>query len=146
MLICMCGVAGSGKSTKAKELAKWYNAVIVSTDAIREELFGDASIQKNNKKVFEIAFARVAEALQNGKAVIFDATNLTIKDRAKVLEIGEKWNRGFNVIYVMTASIDECKKRNSERERKVPDTAIEKQFKKYTAPTRAEGWDIIRQF
>lgn len=146
MFICMCGVAGCGKSTKAKELAKWYSADIISTDEIREELFGDAAIQKNPKKVFEIAFARIEEGLRYGKAVIFDATNLTVKDRAKVLEVAQKWNRGFNIVYYSLASKDTCLKRNAERERKVPEKAIEKQFAKFVKPTRDEGWDIVRYF
>ena len=41
--IMMCGLVASGKSTKAKELAKEYNATIYSSDALREEMFGDVN-------------------------------------------------------------------------------------------------------
>ena len=41
----MVGLPGSGKSTYAKELAERTNAKICSSDAIREELTGDISIQ-----------------------------------------------------------------------------------------------------
>lgn len=42
-LIVMCGLSGSGKSTIAKELAVKYDAAIVSSDAIREEICGIVS-------------------------------------------------------------------------------------------------------
>ena len=37
----MAGLVGSGKSTYAKQLAEETNAIICSSDAIREELYGD---------------------------------------------------------------------------------------------------------
>ena len=37
----MVGLVGSGKSTYAKQLAEETNAIICSSDAIREELCGD---------------------------------------------------------------------------------------------------------
>lgn len=41
--IQMIGIPGSGKTEKAKVLAKEHNAVLLSSDAIREEILGDAS-------------------------------------------------------------------------------------------------------
>ena len=43
VLLILCGLVASGKSTKAKELAKEYNATIYSSDALREEMFGDVN-------------------------------------------------------------------------------------------------------
>jgi dephospho-CoA kinase len=46
-MIChfLIGVPGSGKSTFSAEFAKLGNYRIVSTDAIRASLYGDATIQ-----------------------------------------------------------------------------------------------------
>ena len=45
----MCGLSGSGKSSVAAEIQKNNeNTVIVSSDALREELFGDYEDQKHN--------------------------------------------------------------------------------------------------
>ena len=50
-LFMMCGLVGSGKSYKAKELAERYDAKIHSSDFIREELTGDI----NNQDINEIS-------------------------------------------------------------------------------------------
>lgn len=46
--IQMVGVPGSGKTEKVKILAKEYNASLLSSDAIREEILGDVSDQTKN--------------------------------------------------------------------------------------------------
>ena len=51
-MIMMVGLPASGKSTKAQELAKEYNATIFSSDALRKELYGDENIQGDNTKLF----------------------------------------------------------------------------------------------
>ena len=63
MLIMMCGPSYSGKSTLAKEYAEKYNATIVATDDIREELFGSADVQKDHDKVFALAYVRIGSLL-----------------------------------------------------------------------------------
>ena len=146
MFICLCGPASTGKSTLAKVLKKRYNGIVVSTDAIREELYGDASIQENPKKVFQIAYERIKKNLQIGKTVIFDAMCLTPKDRKRVLKVAKPWNRGFNVVFAATIPLPIAKERNSQRERKVPNDVIEKQFLRYVVPTLDEGWDVIERF
>lgn len=75
-LIVMCGISGSGKSTKAKELASKYNALVVSTDEIRARVFKDVNDQKHNKKVFQIAYETINILIENSINVIFDATNI----------------------------------------------------------------------
>ena len=75
MIIVMCGISGSGKSTMAEILAKRYNLPIISTDKIREEICGDASCQDKNGEVFKIAYARLEECAKD-RGAIFDATNI----------------------------------------------------------------------
>ena len=59
-LIVMVGLPGSGKSTYAKELIKKGRAdIILSSDAIREELTGDESNQTVNDKVFKLLYQRM---------------------------------------------------------------------------------------
>ena len=51
----MTGLSGSGKSTIAQKLAEENpNTVIVSSDAIREELTGNYEDQEHNEEVFKI--------------------------------------------------------------------------------------------
>jgi hypothetical protein len=77
------GLPGSGKSTWAGARS---DCMVVSTDAIRKELFGDESEQKNGAFVFEIAYARLAQAVALGHDVIFDATNVKRKSRAELFK------------------------------------------------------------
>lgn len=142
----MVGIPGSGKSVLAKEYAKRYNAVIVSTDKIREELFGDEAIQNNHKKVFEIAYERIKEALYYHKSVIFDATNISRKNRIKLLKFIEPFNRGFKVALVLKTPLEEAKRRNQDRERVVPEEVLERMSKNFCEPTEEEGWDEIYFF
>ena len=86
----MCGLSGSGKSSIAKDLAVKYHAEIVSSDAIREELFGSCQNQSDNEKVFNIFNKRIRESLNKNKNVIADATNITIKSRRAIVEYVRK--------------------------------------------------------
>ena len=66
-LYVMCGISGSGKSTWARgyvEEDPW--AVIVSTDSIRECLFGDCRVQKDGDKVFHNAYGCIRLLLTEG--------------------------------------------------------------------------------
>ena len=73
----LVGLPGSGKSTWAEK----QNMDIFSSDAIREELYGDASIQGDNNLIFDLLHSRIIENLKSGKDSIFDATNLSSKKR-----------------------------------------------------------------
>ena len=82
-LILLVGVPGSGKTTYAKRLVRETpNTTHVSSDAIRKELYGDESVQQNPRIVFEVMHKRTIEFLKAGANVVFDATNLTKRDRA----------------------------------------------------------------
>ena len=56
----MCGLSGSGKSTIATQIANENpNTIIVSSDAIREELTGNYENQEHNEEFFMIEYARI---------------------------------------------------------------------------------------
>ena len=62
----MVGLSGSGKSTVAKEIAVMEeNTIIVSSDAIREELTGKVEDQTKNDEVFKIFHKRIRKGLEN---------------------------------------------------------------------------------
>ena len=87
MFIMLCGLPGSGKSTFAKQIIKMAEsqdkeAYVVSSDAIREELWGDERIQREPEKVFDLAHKRIMHALRaDYDYVVFDATNIKRKNR-----------------------------------------------------------------
>ena len=85
-LYIMTGLSGSGKSTIAQKLAEENpNTVIVSSDAIREELTGKVEDQTKNEEVFKIFHNRIRKNLENKKNVIAYATNITMKSRRAIM-------------------------------------------------------------
>lgn len=106
----MCGLSGSGKSTIATQIANENpNTVIVSSDAIREELTGNYEDQQHNEEVFKIFHDRIRKNLENKKNVIADATNLTMKSRRAIMM---KVN-GLNVrkvCVIIPKLFEQCKK------------------------------------
>lgn len=142
-LICMVGLSGSGKSTKAKELAKEYGCKIVSSDQIREQYCGDMSNQSRNNIVFQIFYSKVKYALQNGDNVIADATFLSKKDR-QILLNNLKGVSCYKEAYVMNKPFGKCIIDNESRLKNVvPYYILQKQNQKFVMPTLEEGFDKI---
>ena len=77
--IMMVGLPGSGKSLRAKNLAVKENAIIHSSDNLRQELFGDKNTQDNNEELFKELHRRIKHDLKGEQNVIYDATNISYK-------------------------------------------------------------------
>ena len=146
ILYVMMGLPASGKSTFADEIATSQNATIISSDAIRKEWYGDENIQGNPAKIFEEMRKRTVSVLENGRSVIYDATNLTLKSRSflrnysPLLKIRHKIK--INGVLCVTP-FDVCCERNSKRERVVPMEAMNRMLKSFTPPMFSEGFDFI---
>jgi len=75
MLIIVCGLPGSGKSSLSKDLAKRFSAVHLNSDAIRKKLFPQPTYSEEEKvKVYEEMARQAGEILGKGNTVIADAT------------------------------------------------------------------------
>lgn len=141
MFILMIGLPGSGKSTVAAYLANVHNAKIFSSDTYRNELLGDENDQSQNSKIFEKLHLDMRQALLQGDSVIFDATNVSLKDRIRCLANIPK---GIDKIaYVVNTPIEECIKRDAQRERTVGKEVIEKFEKRFQFPQLFEGFNAI---
>lgn len=141
-LTILCGLPGSGKSTYAKGLlVDNPNMVWLSSDNIREELFGDAAIQAEPNKVFSLMQQRAIAALNNYKSVIYDATNLTRKARAGILNVCPKFVT-VNCV-VVWAPIDKCIELDLARERTVGKDVIMRMATSFQFPYYDEGIDDI---
>lgn len=141
LLIVMVGLPGSGKSFIAKQLAEVNDDIsIVSSDAIREEFYGDANDQSHNDKVFRIVNKRLKEGLLAGKKVILDATNIS-KKRRKALLRDLKYPKSMAIVMAVPEYI--CKKRDEERDRHVGPDVINRMIKNWCPPHYSEGFDFI---
>lgn len=141
-MILMCGLSGSGKSTISKELALKYNAVILSTDAIREEIHGNPECQDNPEKIFGILGHRIRKNLKNDRNIIVDATNLTVRNRRSIIHYASNCEKTL-ICYVVNKPYEQCLIDNINREHPVPEYVLEKQNKRFSMPTYDEGFDKI---
>lgn len=142
-LIMMCGIPGSGKSYYANEIKEKYNNVeIFSSDAIRKELFGDENCQKDGALVFATLHERIKKRLENGGNCIYDACNINYKYRMEFLMEIEAYNP-YKMCFVVCEPYEVCLKQNNSRERKVPESVIERMYKNFYIPQHFEGWDKI---
>ena len=69
-LLMLCGIPASSKSTIAEKYVKDHkNTIIHSSDALREELFGNVNDQNNNEVLFTELHRRIKADLSAGKNV-----------------------------------------------------------------------------
>ena len=121
------GPAGSGKSTFVNTMR---NVDVISTDELRKEMFGDAADQHYSGRVFKAAHEMTRRWLSMGMNVVFDATHTTEKGRKDLLAAiaGVSCQK---VAVVFMTPLEECKRRNAQRERKVPEEVIERQYAQF---------------
>lgn len=139
--IMLIGLPGSGKSYWSKKyIQENPDTILVSSDSIREEVFGDVNDQKHNGEVFNIVHKRVVAAIKNGRDVILDATNLSRKRRIGFLKsIPDCLTEAI----VFAIPFETCCKRNSARDRVVPQVAMDRMYRSFQPPHYAEGFDEI---
>lgn len=142
-LYMMVGLPASGKSTYGKLLAEEVNGVVVSSDGIRAEWYGDEAILGDASKIFREVELRCKNALGAGRSVIMDATNMNAKKRINFLKQMPACNK---VCVVMAVPFDVCVKRDEERSRSVGPAVLEKMRQNFQMPYFNEGWDHIEVF
>lgn len=138
----LIGLPGSGKSFYTKKLNEETGAIIHSSDAIREELFGSEEVQTESSKVFDLLHRRVKEDLAKGNDVIYDATNINSKRRRAFLQELKKYNCKKTAIFIATP-YEKCLKQNKLRARKVPEYVIKRMYMSFNVPCMQEGFDEV---
>ncbi len=144
ILELLIGLPSSGKSTYATEKATKYRHIfIVSRDSIREMLVGDYSKFPFGKSyaediVTDIVFYSTTELLENGFSVILDETNLN-KDRRNsfVSSVQQAVSHEIDIIYnqdFLDVPLEECIRRDKERDKTVGEQVITGMWKKYIEP------------
>ena len=150
MIIKVCvmvGLSASGKSFRGQEMINnGVYDIIISSDAIRKELFGNEQNQSNNDLVFKTYYNRLKDALKNKQSVILDATNCTYKARKRIfteissLRLKEKVEI---TAWVMNTPIEDILYRDKSREKTVGDSVIYKFLTSYQHPQYFEGFNNI---
>ena len=141
VLYILIGIPASGKSTWASKIPKIQT---VSSDSIREELYGDASIQGDGQKVFQLVHKRIFENLANGLDTAYDAMNISRKYRIAFLkEVRAKYPNVHIRGIIFATPFEQCLKGNAERERHVPIEVMVRAYKGFNMPSIQEGFDSI---
>lgn len=138
------GPSAVGKTTLAYQRAKNENDVVIDSDEMREILFGDATYQGDNDKVFRTMYNITITGLYENYNMHYVATNLS--SRRRIALIKDIKNKCPNTIFkciVVVAPIHELYERNNARERHVPEYIIERQLKSFQVPYMGEGWNNI---
>jgi predicted kinase len=145
-LFLLIGLPGSGKSTLAKQLvAQCPQRRLVSTDAIRGQLFGNEAIQGPWLLVWQETERQFQRAIATDSTVIYDATNAQRRHRREVITLAR--DIGFTHItgiWVKTP-VWLCLARNQRRERQVPEDVIFRMYRQLrdAPPSLEEGLDCL---
>ena len=141
----MVGAPGAGKSTHAKKLAETENAVIISGDDVRAELYGSAEIQGNWFEIWDRIDELVSES--NGMPIILDGTHYRKDYREEAITLLRSYGYSKVEAIVMDASLATCIARNFQRrERNVPDyivTAMHEKLQRSLERIFEEDFDRI---
>lgn len=167
-LIVMVGLPGSGKSTAGSQYGKvcssddireeLYGDAAIQYDPVlaKKELEAQGISledlpkkqaqrmleQTGNQMVFDALNAKVKEALMAGEDVVYDATSISRKNRARTLQAFAGLYDKAIAVFVNTPLITALQ-RNRNRTRKVPEDVICRMARQLEPPVQEEGFDEI---
>jgi predicted kinase len=118
------GLPGSGKSTFAALLQRMTGGMVISTDRLRGELYGDAQVQGEWSEVETQVLARYEAAIAQGKTVIYDATNYQRAWRRGIMEKFQAIAPDPWIAWWLDVPLPQCLERNQGRSRQVPPDLI----------------------
>lgn len=128
-LILLIGLPASGKSTFYRERFA-HTHRLVSKDLLR-----------NNKRKNRRQMRLLEEAFEAGEPVVLDNTHPSVQARAPWLEWAH--SKGWETVgYYLSASLDECKRRNAQRPQQtwVPDVGFFTILRELERPSLKEGF------
>ena len=138
-IILLVGLPGSGKSTYAARL-RWP---VISSDHLRSLIADDATDQSVHGPVFDAVRYLLRKRLEVGRPLTcIDATHLTPRERRPYFKIAERYGCEVEAVF-FDVPVEVCQERNRQRDRVVPQQAIERMALKLVAPTVEEGFSRI---
>jgi predicted kinase len=127
----MRGLPGSGKSTYAKQIVDQNPNLYkrINRDDMRMMFDNGFVSDKNEKFVKQVRDLLIIKALEDGKSVIVDDTNLSKTNFNRISQLVHKFNKDNNdtvtvEIKNMDTSVEECIERDRNRDRKVGEDVI----------------------
>jgi predicted kinase len=120
----LCGLPASGKSSWILKNKK-INAVKISLDDIRRDIFGHQFFNAAEPWVLALAKTFTRLLLKQGKNIVIDSTALMRFMRSEWKSIADQYGASTILVY-FDVSYDTCYKRNIKRDKStmVPDEAM----------------------
>ncbi len=133
-MIVLIGLQGAGKST-------FYRTYFAHThELISKDLLRTSKTRHKTLRQMEC----IEAAFQAKQSVVVDNTNVTLEDRAALIQLGHSYSAKV-LGYFFESEVKQCLKRNREREEKkrVPDKVIYITAARLVRPTYKEGFDRL---
>lgn len=150
--IMLVGLPGSGKDTWMENFIKneENKYVVLSSDNIREELYGDAAEQGDPQKVFSLMHKRLKYAINRGENIIYNATNITSKNRRQAMSLIKDNKDYMRYAIIIATPYKQCLLNNKERAenggRFVPEEVVKRMYYSYEPPHYFEGFNKIEVY
>lgn len=147
LIIVLCGIPGSGKSTLTeliKQQASNLTVRSVSSDALRKEINGSEESQDNPQLVWKRFYDDAFESLVENDITILDATFAKRRDRTLVYRLF-----GLPEVKIVCIHLDppflKCAKQNESRSRIVPGFVLESMYASLQEfpPKLEDGFDSV---
>jgi predicted kinase len=145
-IFTLVGPGAHGKSTYAEELCKEHtNPIILNADSIREELYGDPTIQGDGNVVFGRLFDRYTALLKDDihDLIVIDNTSLTYKIRKRYYVLASDvcpmfdHTYNYNLVF-FPPYLERALVWNRNRKRQVPEVVLTRQCAQYQGPNEIE--------
>lgn len=99
MLILVCGLPATGKSTIANRLARRLNATLLRTDVVRKELFPAPGYTEEEKNlVYDITLLVARYLLRSGVRVVIDGTFYKRAGRVRAYRLAEETGKRLVIV------------------------------------------------
>ncbi len=142
-LLVLCGPAGSGKSTFAKQ--RFTPTSIVSSDYCRAMICDDENNQQVNRDTFDLFYYIIQKRMYLGRFTVADSTALR-SDTRRRLRAQSRQSGYYGCLLIFNTPPEICLARNTLRARSVEEQVIPYhagllQQTLLDAPT--EGWEQV---
>lgn len=134
-VIILKGLPASGKSTYAKNLIEENKGMYkrINKDDLRS-MFDNSNWSRDNENfILKIRDEFILSALDNGKHVIVDDTNLALKHETRIRQL-VKGKAKVEVVEFLDISVEECIKRDLKRVSSVGEKVIRGMYEQFLKP------------
>jgi aminoglycoside phosphotransferase family enzyme/predicted kinase len=151
-LVAVGGLAGTGKSTLAREIAPGLGgapgALVVRSDVVRKSMFGVPATQRLGEDAYSPdvnrrVYARVADhasvALRAGHAAVVDAVFADARERAAIAAVADAAGASFTGLW-LDAPFDVARDRIALRQGDASDATVDVLSRQQTATVGAINW------